>query len=465
MSATRIEKDSIGPKEIPADAYYGINALRGLENFQISGLKNHPLFIDAFLHIKKAAALANKQLGLIKADQADAIVKACDEILSGKLRDQFIVDVFQMGAGTALHMNVNEVLANRAIEIMGGKKGEYQILNPNDHVNFGQSTNDVFPTAIRVATRMFLEQLFPVVESCAKALLEKGKEFDDVIKSARTHLQDAVPIRLGQEFTAYGLAIERAGKRLKEAAKEIEELGLGGSAAGTGLNNHLDYPRIAVEHISKQTKISFRPAQDLREAMQSQRCLSEVSSAMKNLAVELTRICNDFRLLCSGPTSGFAEIILPAVQAGSSIMPGKVNPSMAEMLNMVCFQVIGNDTALTFAVQAGQLELNVMMPLMAYDLMFSIELLKNGIYSFTERCVRGIQADRDECRHYAENSMSLVTPLNPIIGYAKAAEIVKEAMATKKTILDTIKSKNLMSAEKLAEVLDLKKLTEPGVHK
>jgi len=370
MSSSRTEKDSIGSKSIPSEAYYGINALRGVENFQISGLKSHPKFIEAFLVIKKSAALANKELGFLENKQADAIAVACDQILSGKLRDQFVVDVFQMGAGTALHMNVNEVVANRAIEILGGQKGDYKIVNPNDHVNFGQSTNDVFPTAIRIATRIYIEELISVLDNLARALKEKGKELDDVIKSARTHLQDAVPLRLGQEFTAYGVAVAKASSRLKESAKECEELGLGGSAAGTGLNTHPDYPKKVAELISTETKFSFKPAADMREAMQSQRPLSEVSSAMKNLALELTRICNDFRLLCSGPTTGFAEIVLPAVQAGSSIMPGKVNPSMAEMLNMVCFQVIGNDLALSLAVQAGQLELNVMMPLMAYDLVF-----------------------------------------------------------------------------------------------
>lgn len=461
----RTEKDSIGTKSIPADAYYGINTVRAIENFPISGLKPHPLFIDAFLYIKKSAALANKALKEIDGQQADAIAQACDEMLKGKYREQFVVDVFQMGAGTSLHMNVNEVLANRAIEIMGGQKGDYAKVNPNDHVNFGQSTNDVFPTAIRVAVRLYLNQLFPVIENLVKALYAKGKEFDDVVKSARTHLQDAVPIRLGQEFTAYGVAMEKSLARLREAAKEVEELGIGGSAAGTGLNTHPDYPKKLIEILSKDTKVTFHASRDMREAMQSQRPVAEVSSALKNLSVELSRICNDFRLLTSGPTTGFAEIILPAVQAGSSIMPGKVNPSMAEMLNMVCFHVMGSDLAVTLAVQAGQLELNVMMPLMAYELLFSIEILKNAIAAFTDRCVTGIVANKEKCRQYAEMSMSLVTVLNPIIGYAKAAEIVKESLASGKTIVDTIKEKKVLPPEKLAEVLNLKKLTEPGVHK
>jgi aspartate ammonia-lyase len=465
MSSTRTEKDSIGTREIPADAYYGINALRGQDNFPISGLRTHPKLIDAFMRIKKAAAQANKELGQIKPEQAEAIVQACDDILGGKYRDQFIVDVFQMGAGTALHMNVNEVLANRAIEILGGVKGDYARVNPNDHVNFGQSTNDVFPTAIRVATRLYLKELLPVVDALADAFLEKGKEFDDVIKSARTHLQDAVPIRLGQEFAAYGVAIKRCTDRIALATKDMEELGIGGSAAGTGLNTHPAYAKRVVDLLSHDTGIAFRPAENKCEAMQSQRPAAEVSSALKNLALELTRIANDLRLLSSGPTTGFAEILLPGLAAGSSIMPGKVNPSMPEMLNMVCFQVIGNDLTISMAVQAGQLELNVMMPLMAFNLLFSIEILKNAIKVFTDLCVTGIQADREKCRRYAEMSMSLATALNPIIGYAKAAEIVKEALKSGKTIVETIKASKILTAEQLKKVLDLKSLTEPGVPK
>lgn len=465
MAGTRTEKDSLGNLQIPSDAYYGINGVRAQENFNISGLKTHPKFVDAFMIVKKSAALVNGELGLIDKKQAQAIAKAADEILGGKLRDQFPIDVFQMGAGTSLHMTVNEVLANRAIEILGGKKGEYEKVHPNDHVNFGQSTNDVFPTAIRVAIRLYLNELIPVVEKLAKALKAKGVELDDVVKSGRTHLQDAVPIRMGQEFAAYGAAVQKAAERIKAAAKDVEELGIGGSAAGTGLNTHPQYAGKVVKQISNETNVSFRPAEDLREAMQSQRCLAEVSASLKNLALELTRICNDFRLLVSGPTTGFAEVLLPAVQAGSSIMPGKVNPSMAEMLNMVCFQVIGNDAALSMAVQAGQLELNVMMPLMAFDLLFSIDILKNGIEAFTERSVKDLKANKKKCLYYAEMSPSIATALNPIIGYAKAAEVVKEAIATERSIVDVVLEKKLLTREKLNEVLDLKKLTEPGVHK
>lgn len=464
MASNRVETDSLGKKEIPAGAYYGINGVRAMENFPISGLKAHPHLIDAFLLIKKAAALTHADLKLIPAETGQAISQAANEILKGRLRDQFVVDVFQMGAGTSLHMNVNEVLANRAIEILGGEQGEYKKVHPNDHVNFGQSTNDVFPTAIRIAGRRFLAELTPVLDDLSVALTAKGDEFDDVIKSARTHLQDAVPIRLGQEFKAYGLTIQKAATRIKEAAKDLEELGIGGSAAGTGLNTHPDAPKKIISQINKDTDLTFRGAKDLREAMQSQRPVAEVSGALKNLAVELTRICNDFRLLSSGPTTGLAEILMPPVQAGSSIMPGKINPSMAEMLNMVCYQVMGFDAAITLCVQAGQLELNVMMPLMAHDLLSSIEILKNGVRVFTDRCVKGITADQDRCRRYAEMSAAIATALNPIIGYSKAAEIVKEAVAGRKSIVQVIKEKKIIPPEKLDKVLDLKKLTEPGIH-
>ncbi len=465
MSNYRTEKDSLGSRYIPADAYYGINALRAMENFPVSGLKTHPRLIDAFLIVKKSAALANKSLGLIEKSKAEAIARACDDLRKGTLRDQFVVDAFQMGAGTAIHMNVNEVVANRAIEILKGEKGNYSLIHPNDDVNFGQSTNDVFPTAMRIAARVYIEELFPVLDKLSRTLEAKGKEFDEVIKSARTHLQDAVPIRLGQEFKAYGVSIRKSLDRIKAAVQGLEELGIGGSAAGTGLNTHPNFPEKAIIQINKETKLKFAPAADLREAMQSQRPMAEVSGALKNLALELIRISNDIRLLASGPTTGLNEILLPAVQAGSSIMPGKVNPSMAEMLNMVCFQVMGNDLAIGMAVQAGQLELNVMMPLMAFNLLFSIEILTHAVGLFSDRCVKGISANRARCREYAEKSVSIATALNPIVGYAKAAEIVKEAVAENKSIIDIIKDKKILSTDKLKKLQNLGRLTEPGIIK
>jgi aspartate ammonia-lyase len=461
--ATRIEKDSLGQKEVPADAYYGLQSVRAKENFPISGLRKHARMVEAMAMIKKAAALANAELGLLKPEVSRAIGAAADEVLAGKLRDHFVVDVYQMGAGTSFHMNVNEVLANRAIELLGGKKGDHSIVHPNDHVNMGQSTNDVIPTAMRVAGRLLLGELLPVLQDLQTALSAKAKEFDGILKSARTHLQDAVPIRLGQEFAAYAATIGKCRELIAAAARSLEELGIGGSAAGTGLNTHPQYRFKLVEHLRAWSGIDWRNAPDMREAMQSHLPIAEASSALRLLALELTRICNDLRLLASGPTTGFAEIVLPAVQPGSSIMPGKVNPSMAEMLNMVCFQVIGNDLTVSMAVQAGQLELNVMMPVMAYNLHHSIEILKNALRVFIDRCVVGIVADADRCRRYAESSMALATALNTYVGYARAAEVVKRALREKKTIIEVVREEKLLTEEQITQILDPIKLTEPGL--
>src|SRR3989344_1540383 len=457
--AVRIEKDSLGIKEVPETVYWGIQTQRAIENFPISKLRAHPKFVDAFVIVKKAAALTNKELGLLKDEVADAIIGASDEVLAGKLRDQFIVDIFQMGAGTSFNMNVNEVLANRAIELLGGKRGDYIQCNPNDHVNMAQSTNDVFPTSMRICIRLLLNDLFPALRELEESLAQKAKEFDSILKSSRTHLQDAVPIRLGQEFAAYGVAVRKAREHIEEAAKLIEELGIGGSAAGTGLNTHPEYRFKVVEHLKKWTQVDFRCAPDLCEAMQSNFPVASVAAALKLLALELTRITNDFRLLCSGPLTGFAEIRLPAVQLGSSIMPGKINPSMAEMLNMVCFQVIGNELAVSMAVQAGQLELNVMMPVMAFNLNFSIEILTNAVREFTHRCVNGIEADTERCQHYAEISPSLATALNSYIGYARAAEVVKKALKERKSIPQVVREEHLLTEEQIQKILDPKSLT------
>jgi aspartate ammonia-lyase len=460
---TRIEKDSLGQKEVPADAYYGLQSVRAMENFPISGLRKHARMVEAMAMVKKAAAFANAELGLLKPEVSKAIGAAADEVLAGKLRDHFVVDVYQMGAGTAFHMNVNEVLANRAVELLGGKKGDHTIVHPNDHVNMAQSTNDVIPTAMRIASRLLLQELLPVLSDLQAAMGAKAKEFDGVLKSARTHLQDAVPIRLGQEFAAYAVTIGKCRELIAAAAHSLEELGIGGSAAGTGLNTHPKYRFKLVEYLRAWTNINWRNAPDMREAMQSNLPIAEASSALRLLALELTRICNDLRLLASGPTTGFAEIVLPAVQPGSSIMPGKVNPSMAEMLNMVCFQVIGNDLTVAMAVQAGQLELNVMMPVMAYNLHHSIEILKNALRAFIDRCVVGIVADADRCRRYAESSMALATALNTHIGYARAAEVVKRALREQKTIIDVVRDEKLLTEDQIAQVLDPIKLTEPGL--
>ena len=454
MTDYRIEKDTLGEVKVPAEALWGAQTQRAVENYPISGLREHPTFIRAFVDLKKAAALANKELGALDPKLADAIVSACDELLNNesKYRDQFPVDVFQAGAGTSFNMNVNEVIANLTNRALGGKVGEYKPIHPNDHVNMAQSTNDVFPTAIRVAVTMHLSLLVPEVQKLAIAFDQKGTQFADAIKSGRTHLQDAVPVTLGQEFKAYAAAIKRANRLLVDASMELLELGIGGTAAGTGMNAPKGYRFAVVRHLNAITGAEFRPVEDLREAMQSQLPIAAVSAAYRNLALELTRITNDLRLLASGPQTGLAEIILPSVQPGSSIMPGKVNPSMLECMNQVLFHIIGSDTTIAYANQAGQLELNVMMPLMAYEMMFSIEILKNYLPVFVEKCIRGIDADRDRLRDYYISSPSLATALKPLIGYARAAEIAKESAKSGKPIPDLLREKKLLSEEEIARI-------------
>jgi len=447
----RIERDTLGDVAVPDDALWGAQTQRAIENYPVSGLREHPIFIRAFVLLKKAAALANRELGAMEPAIADAIVKACDELLANeaKYRDQFRVDVFQAGAGTSFNMNVNEVIANLA----NPRRGTYDPVRPNDHVNMAQSTNDVFPTAIRVAALLLLPELWNALDDLAGALLQRGEAFADVIKSGRTHLQDAVPVTLGQEFTAYGEAVARCTRMLCSAAIELREVGIGGTAAGTGMNAPRGYRRIVIKHLNEmEPDLELVPSEDLREAMQSQLPVAAVSAALRNLALELTRISNDLRLLASGPQTGLAEIILPAVQPGSSIMPGKVNPSMLECLNQVCFHVIGADTAVAFAVQAGQLELNVMMPLMAFELLFSIEILKNYLPVFIEKSIKGIEADRARCEAYYISSPSLATALNPIIGYARAAEIAKESAKTGTPIPQLLRERQLLSDEEIARI-------------
>lgn len=461
--STRVEKDSLGEVHVPAEAYWGSQAERSRNLFQISGLTEDPAMIDAYVHLKRACALANTELGLLEKEVGDAIVQAADEILAGKLRDQFPVDVFHMGAGTSFNMNTNEVLANRAEEILGGAKGEYKRVNPNDHPNYGQSTNDTFPSAMRIMSVLMLQPFKKELARLQEAFAAKGREFDHVLKSGRTHLQDAVPIRLGQEFTAYAASLHRCAQWVDRAEYELLELGIGGSAAGTGLNTHPEYRFHVVKHLNAATGLEFRATEDLREAMQSQFCMGALSAALRLLALELTRITNDLRILCSGPLTGLAEIVLPAVQPGSSIMPGKVNPSMAENMNMVLFQVLGQCQSLDFAVQAGQLELNVMMPGMAFSAQFALRILTNAMATFTDNCVTGIIANEETCRHYAETSPSLATALNPIIGYKKAAEVVKESLKTKKPIPQVVREMGLVDEETLQRALDPALLTEPGI--
>lgn len=460
-TATRSEKDSIGTKEIPAHVYYGIQTARAVENFPISGMRAHPTLIRAFGMVKQAAAEANKALGLVDEKRVNAIIEAAKEVQEGKWDKEFVVDVFQAGAGVSFHMNSNEVIANRAIEILGGKLGDYSIVHPNDHVNYGQSTNDVFPTGMRLAALLELEKLYPVLDGLVNALEKKGTEFHEILKSGRTHMQDAVPMRLGQEFAAYAGAIRRAKNAIQAAAESLRELGLGGSAVGTGINTHPDYRVKAITELSRISKQKLVPVDDMRYAMQSNFAMASVSSALRNLALEVVRISNDLRLLSSGPNTGFAEVNLPALQPGSSIMPGKINPVIPELAAMVSFQVVGNDVAVAMAVQAGQLELNVMMPTMAYNVMQSITILTNMLHQFTEYCVDGLTANKNRCDFYVQATVSLATALNPYIGYAKAAEIAKEAVATGRSIIEIAREKQLLSEKEINEILDPVRMTEP----
>jgi len=460
-AATREEKDSLGPKHIPANVYYGIQTARALENYPISGMRAHPTLIRAFGMAKEAAAEANRDLGLLEKQIADAIIESAKEVQQGRWNNEFVVDVFQAGAGVSFHMNTNEVIANRAVEILGGTLGDYSKVHPNDHVNYGQSTNDVFPTGMRLATLLELEKLYPVLDSLVAALEKKGKDFHDILKSGRTHMQDAVPMRLGQEFSAYAGAIRRAAEAIRASADLLRELGLGGSAVGTGINTHPDYREKAIQNLARISGQKLTPVDDMRYAMQSNLAMAAVSSALRNLALEIIRISNDLRLLASGPNTGFAEINLPALQPGSSIMPGKINPVIPELAAMVSFQVVGNDVAVALAVQAGQLELNVMMPTMSYSVLQSITILTNMLRQFTDKCIAGITANDKRCNFYVQATVSLATALNPYIGYAKAAEIAKEAVATGRSIIEIAREKKLLSEKEIQEVLDPARMTEP----
>jgi aspartate ammonia-lyase len=456
----RIERDSLGERELPSEVYYGIQTARAIENFAISGLRPYPSLVTATVQIKKAAARVNASLGALDSRIAQAIETAVGEVLAGGLRDQFVVDPFQAGAGTSHNMNANEVLANRAIELLGGNKGDYSIVHPNDHVNMGQSTNDVFPTAMRLAALEITDKLIVTLELLADALRAKSKEFDHIVKSGRTHLQDAVPIRLGQEFGAYATAIHKNANRIAHNADELREIGLGGTAAGTGLNAVPGYRKRIVEELSSATNQRLRATEDYFEAMQSMSPFAGLSGALRTLATDVIRIANDLRLLSSGPNTGLAEISLPAVQPGSSIMPGKVNPVIAEMTDMVCFQVMGNDLVVATAAQAGQLELNVMMPVIAFSILMSLSILSNALTALRERCVEGITANEDRCRWYVEHSVSLVTALNPRIGYDRAAEVTKRAIAKGKTIRETLEEEGLLTPEETARVMDTRAMTE-----
>ncbi len=460
---TRIERDSLGSVAVPAKAYYGAQTARAVENYPISGFRAHPILIKAHGLLKLACADVNLALGMIPRRVGRAIIQAARDAGRGLLNDQFVVDVYQAGAGVSFHMNVNEVIANRAIWYLGGKLGDYSLVHPNDHVNFGQSTNDTFPTAMRLASLLLLEESYPAFRELEDAFRKKAREFDGIIKSGRTHLQDAVPIRLGQEFGAYAVVLRQAREQIAENAKLLAALGIGGTAVGTGLNAHPQFGRLVVNRLRGLTGLKLAVASDLRAAMQSQLPLAAVSGALRNLALELIRIANDLRLLSSGPTTGFDEISLPALQPGSSIMPGKVNPVMAELLDMVAFQVVGCDSVVALAVQAGQLELNVMMPAMAWNILHAIEILKNTCRVVARRAVLGIQANRDTCERYAYRTPAIATALNPVIGYARAAEIVKKSLATGKTIPEVCLEEGVLTRKELERVLNPRRMTEPGL--
>jgi aspartate ammonia-lyase len=460
--ATRTERDPLGELEVPLDALYGVQTLRAVRNFAISGLQPLSAFVDAVVRIKRAAALTHKDTGRLAPRLADAIVEACDEILSGAHRDQFVVDVYQAGAGTSHNMNVNEVLANRANELLGAARGAYSPVHPNDHVNMGQSTNDVIPTAIRLGVLGELAPLAASLSALRASLAAKGEQFDHVLKSGRTHLQDAMPIRLGQEFAAWSGTIERALRRLGDAAEYLRDLGIGGSAVGTGVNVEPGYPARMVGHLRAMTGLQLRGG-DRIQLMQSMTDVASFSAALRSLAMDLSKISSDLRLLASGPRTGLDEIVLPAVQPGSSIMPGKVNPSIAEMVNQVCFQVVGNDTTVAVATEHGQLELNVMMPVIAHNVLFSMRILMNAARALDEKCVRGIEANVEQCAYWLERSAALATALAPQIGYAKAAAIAKESVQSGELIRDLAARQKILPPDELAKVLDLRRMTEIGV--
>jgi aspartate ammonia-lyase len=460
---TRVERDPLGELAVPADALYGVQTMRALHNFPISGLRPLPAFVTATVWIKRAAALTHRETGRLEPRLADAIVRAADEVLAGQHRDQFVVDVYQAGAGTSHNMNVNEVLANRANELLGGRRGAYAPVHPNDHVNMAQSTNDVIPTAIRLACLSLLGGFGTSLNALRDALADKGRAFDRVLKSGRTHLQDAMPIRLGQEFAAYAGSVERGLRRVEQAADYLRDLGIGGSAVGTGVNVEPEYPALMVKHLRRMTGLELREGRDRVQLMQSMGDVAAFSAQLKVLAVDVSKIASDLRLLASGPRTGLDEIRMPAVQPGSSIMPGKVNPSIAEMVNQVCFQVIGNDACVAVSAEHGQLELNVMMPVIAYNVLLSMTILGNAAVALADRCVRGIEANEEQCAYWLERSAALATALAPQIGYARAAELSKQSVKENVLIRELVKREGVLPADQVDEVLDLRKMTEIGV--
>ncbi len=473
----RIEKDSLGEVQVPAGALYGAQTQRAVDNFPISGLKPWKAFIWSIAAIKRAAADVNADLGLLDKEKAKAISQAAAEVMDGLWDTDFVVDPFQAGAGTSHNMNANEVIANRATQILGGKLGEYRI-NPNDHVNMAQSTNDVIPTAIRLGALWRLDELLDVIDGLTAALAAKAKEFDPIVKSGRTHLQDAVPVRLGQEFSGYAKTVERDGERIRRAAEGLRRLGIGGTATGTGLNAHPEYHTRVVKRLTEITGIDLRASDNLFESMQSMADAVDFSASLRTLAITMTRIANDFRLLASGPSTGLDELRLPALQPGSSIMPGKVNPVMAEMTNMSMYHVIGCDTTVTLAAGAGQLELNVMMPIIAHNLFEMMQVMIGALRAFTEKCVVGLAANKEKAEGWLAKNAIIITALNPLIGYQAGATLVKQALKENRAISELAVEKanagelkhvsegrKVSGSEIQAALSDLRKLTEGGIVK
>ncbi len=456
----RIEKDTLGPVEVPEDAYWGAQTQRAICNFPVSGLRESPALVEAYVHIKRAAALANRDSGKLRPEIADAIVRAADEILvEGRFRDQFPVDVFQAGAGTSFNMNVNEVLANRACELLGKRKGDVGTVHPNDHVNMSQSTNDTFPTATHLACLRRARELAPGVDALAASFERKGEEWKDLLKAGRTHLQDAMPITLGQQMRSYAESIRKAGDAVRSAADGLREVALGGTAVGTGTNITPGYRRRVLRYLSEATGFELRAPADPRHAMRSAFALQHYSAALRGLAIELSRIASDLRLMDSGPMTGMAELRMPPVQPGSSIMPGKVNPVMAECLNMICFQVMGHDHVVAIAAEHGQFEINVFWPVIAYNLLQATEILARYLPHFAKECVEGMVAEKERCAFYAETTPALATVLNPLIGYARAAEIAKEAVARRVSVRTLLKEKGFLSDQEIERLFDPRALT------
>jgi aspartate ammonia-lyase len=460
---TRREHDLLGDRDVPADAYYGVHTLRAIENFPITGtrISIYPDLIAALASIKSAAARSNHELGLLDVTRTDAIVAAAEEIRAGKLHEQFVVDVIQGGAGTSTNMNANEVIANRALELLGHPKGDYKFLHPNEHVNMSQSTNDVYPTALKLAAYAGIMQLVDAMAVLRQSFEAKSEEFKDVIKMGRTQLQDAVPMTLGQEFSTYAVMLGEDEQRLKEAVALICEINMGATAIGTGINSHPDYAALVSRHLREITGIPVVTASNLIEATQDCGAFVQLSGVLKRVAVKLSKTCNDLRLLSSGPRVGLNEINLPPMQAGSSIMPGKVNPVIPEVVNQIAFEVIGNDVTVSFAAEAGQLQLNAFEPIIAHSLFKSVNHLRAGCLTLAERCVNGITANREHLRRGVERSIGIVTALNPYIGYANATDIAQQALVTGDSVYDLVLAKKLLTKEQLDQILQPEVLTQP----